>query len=652
MIRKLIIGLSLSLSVPALAATDVVVHIGDNNSENVSGKFAHAYDSAHDNFYVVQGATYGVDDAQTALSTINSYSPNYVTIDLGKNDVSNYASGQAWIDDLYSLMASIRSANPGVKIAVFTLGPRTGDATYDSRRQSINDTLRADEQNGTGADYLIDLAANPTMSVSSATSDTNLYVSEASIKNFVTCPAECTTSGTKGHAYVYKQYDYAMQAIMASKRPWTVYPIPVTYSSTAVIPSVDPPAYTLAEPADIASTVDLNQWISTTSINSNNIPPGDTPKFRTVISGTHVGRFDPIRAPNISESAHCHSFFGNSTVAFNSTYTSLRNNQAAGVSASAGGPINLTGYWLPCLTKANALGDGIKRVKKLDYVIVYYVGRASIQSQYFRIPRGLRYILGVNMDDPDNTAWKAELNGSVSWISNGWIGWKCDPSTGVQSKYLTNLDGSDALNSCPSTAQIYAEAVSPDCWDGVNLHSPTGYNHMRPEVRNNNTGQGQCPDNWYRIPRLEIKAYFSHQGPSEYINYRLDSDDMASFSGHATRNGESFHTDWFGAWDYPKMLSWLNNCTGAHTTISDSFTAHECDSSTFNTTQRFIGGFAGENAPDGSRTPQVTLGARNYGSVSSHYFDYPPETPVTPPPPGRHSGKVRFRIRHHFFDED
>lgn len=643
-----------AFSSPAFASEPVIVHLGDDNSENVSGKYTHAYDTAHTDFYVVQGASWGINDLQTNLATITGYNPDYVTIAIGSYDVSSYASAQAWVDDLYSLFASIRAARPTVKIAVMTLPPRTGDATYTSRRQTINDTLRADESNGTGADNVIDFAANPTMSATTSNADTNLYVNEASIIKFATCPAECTTSGTKGHAYFYKQYDYAAQALLAHQRPWTVYPQTVAYSATPVVPSTDPPAYTLAQPAYIATTVSTSGWLLAAGT-YNAIPPGDTPKFRTIINGTITGRFDIIRGPSDPEYGHCHSYFGNSTINYLSTYTTLRNGQTNSSSAG-GGPINLTGYWFPCLTKANAMGDGIKRVKKPDYTIVYYVAENGAPGQFhagkfWDLPRGLNYILGVNMDDPDNTAWKAELNGNVSWISNGWKGWKCDPSTGVQRLYLANTDGSDALNNCPATSQFYAEAVAPDCWDGVNLRSPTGYNHMRPTVRDSSSGQTQCPDNWYRLPRLEVKVYFSSQGPSDYINYRLDSDDMATFAGHATRNGESFHTDWFGAWDYSFMKTWMHNCTGSKSTSTDSFTPHECDYSTISATQRLL---TDTTAPDGTRNPQIALGLRYEGDLIGDWNDYPIKTPPDPPLPLPHGGITRMRTRHGgmFYDSD
>ena len=627
LLAKALAFLALLLAAPALAEP-VVVLVGDDNAATTSGYYAHAYDAAHANFNVVQGTDWGVDEAQANLSSITSLNPDYVVVALGTYDLGSYANAAAWVSDLYSLFASIRAARPTVKIVAFTLNPRTGDANHTSFRQAVNDALRADEGNGTGADYLFDIAANPTMSVSGATSDTNLYTSEASITHYVACPATCAYGGTKGHAYIYKQFDYGMIAVLAGKLPWTVYPVTATYSASPVVPTAETaPALTLAQPADIATAVSLTGWTTTDpspSTNYRTLPPGDTPKFRTIINSTHVARLDPVRNFRDTIAGHCHLFFGNASVDENSTYTSLR---ATGASSAGGGPVNPTGYWEPCMTKANAHGgDGITRVKIPNYHIVYYVGEASIQSEFNNIPRGLRYIGGTNMDDPNNLAWKAELNANVTWLGNGLTnantGWFCEFPSGGGGSYqsttdaLVNADGTDALNNCPTSSAVYVSVVAPECWDGVNLRSPSGYDHMRPLVHHTNLGTDVCADNWYRLPRLEVKSFFSHLGASDYTTWRLDSDDvMAALTGAAVKSGYSFHFDWFGAWDYTKMLSWMNNCIG-----TQSGTAHECDYSVIGNNVRMISDSA---APDSSRNPQTNTGHTYAGDLIGDWFDYP-----------------------------
>lgn len=389
-----------------------------------------------------------------------------------------------------------------------------------------------------------------------------------------------------------------------------------------------PPAFSI-EPGDIPTTVSQVGWTTTVGPIA---PTGAEAKFRTIINASHVGIFDPIRLPGKEPGGHCHTFFGNRGTNKDSTYTSLRTNQSVG-STAGGGPLNLTAYWFPCVLKANALGDGVTRIKKPDYVIVYYQTDYSVVTQNVRIPRGLSYIFGVNMDDPDDTSFKAEIaaandasaaaggqkgyqyNDIVESESNGWHGWVCE-STGVRSKFLANQDGSDALGDCPTTSHIYAQASGPGCWDGHNLASPSGYKHMRHEIREVNSGRADiCPSGWWRIPRLRLKVMFSHVGKADYTTWRLSSDDMATFAGHPTRNGESFHTDWFGAWDYPTMLTWMRNCNGI-----EGFTGHQCDYSTISPTTRMI---SDAPAPDGSRNPQVVLNNNFTGALASDWFDLP-----------------------------
>ena len=641
LLAKALAFLALFASAPAFAEPITVV-AGDSNAVNGSGLWSHGMDVVHSDFYVNATGGWGVDQLQSNISSINSHGTiEYLIVAIGTNDAGSgaYANAAAWVTDLYSFFTSIRSANPGVKILMFTLGPRTGDSGYTSRRSTINDTLRADEGNGTGADYLIDIAANPTMSGTAANSDTNLYINEAAIVHYAYCTGTCTvtapssgyTSGdkcygtlgsAKGHNYIMKQVECALQSARAGHYPWTVYPQTVAYSASPVVPTAGTAPYlTLAQPADIAASVSLTGWTANNNIAFVALPPGDTPKFRAVINSTHVGRFDPVRNPRDTIAGHCHLFFGNPDVTADSTYTTLR---ASDSSFAAGGPINVTGYWEPCMTKANAFGgDGLTRVKIPNYHIVYYVGIANIQSQFNIIPRGLRYIGGTHMDDPSNVFWKSELNANVTWAGNGLTnpntGWFCE-STGYQSTTdaLVNADGSDALNACPSASAIYVSVLAPECSDGVNLRSPNGYDHMRPYVNNAGSGQSVCPDNWYRLPRLEVKSFFSHQGASDYTTWRLDSDDaMATTLGSSVKSGFSFHFDWFGAWDYTKMLLWMNNCIG-----TDGGTAHECNNSTASTTERFVGGIS-DAAPDGSRTPQVDLTHTYAGDLIGDWFDYP-----------------------------
>ena len=205
------------------------------------------------------------------------------------------------------------------------------------------------------------------------------------------------------------------------------------------------------------------------------------------------------------------------------------------------------------------------------------------------------------------------LHASYLVPGNGFAGWKCEnsngsiatspvPGSGLQ-PYLRNADGSPTLN-CPVKERIAAVVNAPQCWDGVNLRSPGGRSHVRYMIRERNTGKVVCPIGWYRIASFELNVWFSHNGPEDYKKWYLSSDRMH----HNTQflNGQSFHSDWFGAWDYDVMTEWMVNCNG--TTIgAKTGKPHSCVDTSFG---NGLGGIVHDPAPNGSRNPQVDLTTR------------------------------------------
>lgn len=451
----------------------------------------------------------------------------------------------------------------------------------------------------------------------------------------------------------------------AFAQAWTTSERSVSYpvdNPESVVPQIGdgtnasggtPPALTY-EPADIPTTVSQSGWTTTSGVVA---PTGTQAKFRTTLNVSHVATVDPIRGLGKKPYGHCHTFFGNMGTNERSDYTSLRSAQTA-MSSAGGGPLNLTAYWFPCVMKANALGDGITRVKKPNYIIVYYVVEYAEVTRNVRLPRGLRYILGTNMDDPNEVSWKAEIaaanaaavtgGGAGGWAynaiggseSNGWHGWVCEAS-GERKRFLTNADGSSSFvasagagGSCPSSSKIYAELGAPQCWDGNNLASPTGYKHFRGFIRQTGSGRSNiCPTGFWFVPRLEMKIFFSHQGAEDYTKWFCASDEAAATaagdSTYSTQHCKSMHTDWFGAWDYPTMTQWMENCNGVN-----GVTGHECDYSSINTTTRLI---TDSNSPDGSRNPQVNLGHDFTGASASDWLTLPAES----------AAKTKLRFRRH-----
>lgn len=340
-------------------------------------------------------------------------------------------------------------------------------------------------------------------------------------------------------------------------------------------------------------------------------------KMRTHINFTHVLRDDPVRNYGRPGTSHWHTFLGNKSINAWSTYKTVRQNPR---SHAAGGPVNATGYWIPSfLVPLN----GKTYAKIPDSSTVYYTVDIdpAIQAVIQRLPFGLRYVAGWNMDDHHETAVRAELDASGGSYApgdpiNGFGGWKMyNAANGtyaltdqgkVFSKHLKNADGSDPWEGRATSAHtLIGDINAPEFWDGVNIWSPGGFKHFRHGQHSNATGGIVGPNNWVRVPQLQITFAFTHGGFADYGTWRLSSDDHLGMSGgtHAPMlNGSTFHADWLGGWDQAIMTMWQRNAQGV-----DGFAPHDMDDSVMSATQRLI---RGEAAPDGSRFPQVDLSQR------------------------------------------
>jgi len=331
------------------------------------------------------------------------------------------------------------------------------------------------------------------------------------------------------------------------------------------------------------------------------------PKMRLSIPSFKMLCDDPVRNYSQPGQSHCHQWYGNEGANAYSTYESLRTR-----SKSTSTPLNATAYWFPPLCKTNTFGTGITYCVRSDWITVYYAADTQADiAQLVRIPRGLRYVAGTHMDDPDDDYATAEIAaanaqsgtaGRYAYVGNGFIGWQCvnngvvinvDNDIGGANVYpaLTKPDGtSDPWGGrCKgksepgiSDGQLIANIHAQQCWDGVNLWSTDGYKHMRNAVSDTTNGHLVCPNGWYKIPKLELKFFFTFHTTGEWTGYRLTSDDMAEMAaGHDILNGASFHADWFGAWDDATFVSWQEFCLGV-----GQAEAFECNDNTIDATHR------------------------------------------------------------------
>lgn len=399
-----------------------------------------------------------------------------------------------------------------------------------------------------------------------------------------------------------------------------VTPVYATGTDAPVVmtPGVNtPPAYAYELPA--SDTVATTGWTIAsggeaclTTLDGGSCTEA---KFRTHSRVTHVLYDDPVRNYGQPGASHCHIFFGNQTVNAFSTFESLRtfDSKMRG-SSSAGGPMNGTGYWMPCM---KVTIGGVDYAIPPGEITIYYQENPTLSAVIYSIPVGMRYVLGYNMDEADtmpdvvaaaNAAAgyaRYRLHQSTEHTEPVWHTWSCG---GEQSMVLKNADNSDPFaGACTAGENLQLSVAGARCWDGTNLWSPGGYKHFIPVIWDTRTSKTVCPNNYYRAAALQLNlAWLSpgFSGERGYGNWSLDSDAMAG-----TLPGYSFHTDWMDGWRTEQRRAWERDCIGSGYLGG---TPHECNNSAIGDTLRLI---RGENAPDGSRSPQVPFG--NQGDVNN-----------------------------------
>lgn len=348
-------------------------------------------------------------------------------------------------------------------------------------------------------------------------------------------------------------------------------------------------------------------------------------KFRTHSNANHFNNDDPIRFWGQPGVTHCHEYFGNKSVNAFTTRASLR---ARPASTSAGGTWQSNGYWEPCWQKTIA---GKVYAMPATMNTIYYSANQDvgvpIENKLQRLHKLLRFIGGINVDDPDNLKVKAEIAaanaqagtpaGRYSFLQRGFGGYHCLLANGTEAKTKTGagqndqasdgftmLDGSDpwevtpGVRGCPAGSKIVAKNGAPECWDGWNPSSPSGYDHFRYKIRDNVLSKDVCPNGWYEVPAFQVNSDHQTQGWEDYRTWSLSSDaHVAAKLGRAIPPGASAHFDWMNGQAKKLMDLWLPYCLGV------GGAPNECNDSTVSADYRLVTG----PAPDGSRPQQVNF---------------------------------------------
>ena len=330
-----------------------------------------------------------------------------------------------------------------------------------------------------------------------------------------------------------------MIQLAAGKKPKaTATPAPVP--PPAPTPVADTSSSSLEGAAPIASNFD-----PATELVATSIPPSAAPDvvgaFRFICMPGHLKSDDPIVYPGQPGKSHLHQFFGNDLADANSTYASLR---ATGNSTCMS-PLNRSAYWMP------AVLNGKGQVVRPDYVTIYYKRRPisdpivsdpahpQYQGKGVKLPNGLRFIFGRDM-----------LN--LAQPTTGAVSFSCDGPTAAPQSSYKNFE--EAQAGCGVGNRIGVRISAPDCWDGKNLDSPDHRSHVA--YASYGPGYYKCPTSHpYVIPQFTMGAWFT-QAAGE--SYSLVSDHMDTSPGH--KRGDTFHADFFMAWDPIVHDLWEKNC--------------------------------------------------------------------------------------------
>ncbi len=276
------------------------------------------------------------------------------------------------------------------------------------------------------------------------------------------------------------------------------------------------------------------------------LPPSAAPDvvgaFRFVCMPGQLKKDDPIVFPGQPGRSHLHQFFGNDAADAFSTYTSLRTTG----NSTCMSPVNRSAYWVPALL--NGKGQAVRP----DYVTIYYKRRPTsdpvvsdpdhpqYQGKATTLPNGLRFIFGRDM-----------LN--LADAPTGKLHFACDGPVPFAPGEWKNLE--EAQAGCPAGNRIGVWLSAPDCWDGKNLDSADHRSHVS-YGSYGNWGYLKCPATHpFVIPAFIMGVWYT-QAPGE--TYSFVSDQMDTSPGH--KRGDTFHADFFMAWDPLVHDIWEKNC--------------------------------------------------------------------------------------------
>ena len=294
----------------------------------------------------------------------------------------------------------------------------------------------------------------------------------------------------------------------------------------------------------IPSTLDLAKLLGPQRL-PGTAAPDVVGAFRFLCGPGQVLPDDPIVYPGQAGKAHLHQFFGNLGANANSTYASLR---TTGESTCTN-ELNRSAYWMP------ALLDGKGNAVRPDFVSIYYKRRpktdpacTKVAKACVDIPRGFRLIFGWDQTRPKDAQPENTAKFSFKCVANGH----------PVSATVPNM--AEALKVCKVGQQLTAVIATPICWDGVNLDSPNHRSHTSDAISSG------CPKTHpYWIPQFTMGVQWTIAAGDDPTKWMLASDHMKP----GAKAGETFHSDYFEAWEEVARTRWHAGCINKLLNCSD-----------------------------------------------------------------------------------
>lgn len=330
-------------------------------------------------------------------------------------------------------------------------------------------------------------------------------------------------------------------------------PAPTPTPTTAVAPAGTVQSPTLAGAANLLAGFDVLQGLKP-AWGTGAIPgiySESEGAFRFTCGGAgKLAYDDPVVYPGQPGRSHLHQPWGNADFSAATTPASLAQSTKSDCNDTPYSA-NRSLYWMPALV--NDQGEAIHP----DLVSVYYKRYRSSSPQCdpnsnvfmghcVGLPNQIRFVFGWDSNNPT-----AEVKGAS---------WYCSEGT---KKHYSNLD--DVFNSgCGVGADLIANTIAPNCWDGKHLDASDHRSHMA-WGSYGSWSYYKCPATHpYLIPQEENKAAFkvtadmigTRNDGTHYSRIRLASDAMLP----GAKPGQTLHADYIEAWVSEVKDMWMANC--------------------------------------------------------------------------------------------